>query len=205
MAILTINNKPLIEPYSIYIPEISFENLLKYSNEDISCELLDGVLVIHSPASFKHESIFKFLLTLLEIYGTKKKIGTPFGSRFMMKLSDKWAPEPDIMFLTPEDQINLQENYLLGPASVVFEILSKTTRIDDLEKKLPNFLKFGVKEVWIIDPEEQKVEIHWPTAKSTFSDDTWVTSKIINNFKIKMSWLWEPDKKSVLEAFNEIK
>ncbi len=205
MAILTINNKPIIEPYSIYIPEISFENLLKYANEDISCELLDGVLVIHSPASFKHESIFKFLLTLLEIYGTKKKIGTPFGSRFMMKLSDKWAPEPDIMFLTPEDQINLQENYLLGPASVVFEILSKTTRIDDLEKKLPNFLKFGVKEVWIIDPEEQKVEIHWPTAKSTFSDDTWVTSKIITNFKIKMSWLWEPDKKSVLEAFNEIK
>ncbi len=157
------------------------------------------------PASFKHESIFKFLLTLLEIYGTKKKIGTPFGSRFMMKLSDKWAPEPDIMFLTPEDQINLQENYLLGPASVVFEILSKTTRIDDLEKKLPNFLKYGVKEVWIIDPEEQKVEIHWPTAKSTFSDDAWVTSKIITNFKIKMSWLWEPDKKSVLEAFNEIK
>ena len=205
MAILTINNKPLIEPYSIYIPEKSFENLLKYANEDISCELLDGVLVIHSPASFKHESIFKFLLTLLEIYGTKKKIGTPFGSRFMMKLSDKWAPEPDIMFLTPDDQINLQENYLLGPASVVFEILSKTTRIDDLEKKLPNFLKFGVKEVWIIDPEEQKVEIHWPTAKSTFSDDTWVTSKIITNFKIKMSWLWEPDKKSVLEAFNEIK
>ena len=205
MAILTINNKPLIEPYSIYIPEISFENLLKYANEDISCELLDGVLVIHSPASFKHESIFKFLLTLLEIYGTKKKIGTPFGSRFMMKLSDKWAPEPDIMFLTPEDQINLQENYLLGPASVVFEILSKTTRIDDLEKKLPNFLKFGVKEVWIIDPEEQKVEIHWPTAKSTFSDETWVTSKIITNFKIKMSWIWEPDKKSVLEAFNEIK
>lgn len=205
MAILTINNKLLIEPYSIYIPEITFEELLQYANEDISCELLDGVLVIHSPASFKHESIFKFLLTLLEIYGTETKIGKPFGSRFMMKLSKNWAPEPDIMFLTTDDQQHLQKNFLKGPASVVFEILSKTTRNDDLEKKLPKFLSYGVKEVWIIDPKEQKIEIHWSGKKATFSNDSWATSKIITNFKVKTSWLWNPNTKSVLEAFNEIR
>ncbi len=126
--VITLNDKPLIEPYSIYIPDSSFDALLKYATEDVSCELLDGVLVIRSPVTFLHESIFRFLITLLGLYGAAHSLGLPVGSCFMIKLSGKWAPEPDILFLTPENQKNLKENYFLRPPSVVFEILSKGTR-----------------------------------------------------------------------------
>ena len=202
--VITLNDKPLIEPFSIYIPDISFDVLLKYATEDISCELLNGVLVIHSPASFMHESIFSFLNTLLRFYGTAHSLGIPIGSRFMTKLSEKWAPEPDIMFLTPEDQKNLKENYLLGPPSVVFEILSKTTRNDDLEKKLPQYLKLGVKEIWIIDPKQKNVTLHWQGDSKIFQDNTWVKSKIIQGFKIKVSWLWDPNSLAVSDVLKEI-
>lgn len=202
--VITLNDKPLIEPYSIYVPDISFETLLEYANEDISCELLDGVLVIRSPASFLHESIVSFLNTLLRSFGTAHSLGIPIGSRFMIKLSEKWAPEPDIMFLTPEDQKNLRENYFVGAPSVVFEILSITTRDDDLKKKLPQYLQLGVKEVWIIDPKQKSITLHWKDTSTTFQGYDWVKSKIIQGFKIQVAWLWNPNSLVISHIVEEI-
>ncbi len=202
--VITINDKPLLEPYSIYIPEASFKMLLSFATEDISCELLDGVLVIHSPASFLHESIFSFLDTILRFYGTAHSLGVPVGSRFVIKLSEKWAPEPDLMFLTFEDQKKLRDAYLTGPPSVVFEILSKTTREDDVEKKLPQYLKFGVKEVWLIDPEKKCVILHESASSESYYKDAWVCSKVISGFKINVSWLWNPNSQSIPAILQEI-
>lgn len=202
--VLTLDNKPLLEPYTIMIPEISFDRFLEFANEDISCELLDGVLIIHSPASFEHESIFKFLLILLELYSNKKSLGTPIGSHFVMKLSRKWVPEPDIIFLTPEDQKMLTDTYLDGPASVVFEILSNSNRLNDLEKKLPKYLEAGVKEVWIIDPKEKHISIHTSKNVKTFRDDQWAKSEIITGFRVKNTWLWSHPMILVETALREI-
>jgi Uma2 family endonuclease len=201
---IILNDKPIPEPYSIYIPEKTFEDLLEYANEDIACELLEGILVIHSPASYLHENIFGFLFTLLKLYGTKNALGKPVGSRFMMKLTPNWTPEPDIMFLTEQDQERLQETYLSGPASVVFEILSKATRKDDIEKKTPQYLDSGVKEVWLIDPENELIQLYWPEAESISYSEGWIKSKVISNFKVRIEWIWDPNMISEMDALNEI-
>jgi Uma2 family endonuclease len=201
---LTLGNKPLIEPYSIYIPEKTFEDLLDFANEDLVCELLDGVLVIRSPASFLHESIVQFLTFLLRQYGNAHSLGIPVGSHFAMKLSDTWAPEPDIVFLTPTDQESLQENYLDGPASEVFEVLSKSTRSDDIDKKLPQYLQYGVQEVWFIDPESQVVTIYWNDSSEAYEGDSWAQSQIIPGFRVRVSWFWDPNNVSIIDAVTEI-
>jgi Uma2 family endonuclease len=202
--VITLNNKPLIEPFSIYIPGMSFEDLLKFANEDISCELLNGVLVVRSPASYQHETIFKFIITLLELYGSKYSLGSPLGSRFMIRFSDDWAPEPDIMFLVPNDKKYLKDNYIDGPPSVVFEILSKTTRNDDIEKKLPKYRKFGVKEMWYIDPENKNITLHSYKNSKTYKKNDRASSTIIKDFKIKVSWLWNLNDISVLDALKQL-
>jgi Uma2 family endonuclease len=201
---IILNDKLIPEPYSIYIPDKTFEDLLEYTNEDIACELLDGVLVIHSPASYLHESIFGFLFTLLKLYGSNHALGKPIGSRFMMKLTPDWAPEPDIMFLTGEDQDRLQDTYLSGPASVVIEILSKATRKDDIEKKTPQYLESGVREVWLIDPENKNIELFWPDLEPIIYIKGWVLSKVIQNFKIQIDWIWNPNSITELDALQEI-
>ena len=204
MTTLIINEKLLREPYCVYIPDSSFQDLLDFANEDISCELLDGVLVIHSPASFTHESIFKLLLILLELFGQQKNLGRPIGSRFIMKLSDKWSPEPDILFITHKEEQSLTETYLNGPAPMVVEILSKSNRKEDLDRKLPQYLSHGVKEVWIVDYLNKDVSIHWQDGFRDFSKDEWVESKIIPEFKVKTEWLWNAKDVSAWKAVKEI-
>ena len=180
MGIL-FHNKPLPEPYTIYIQNFNFDRYLDYAHEDIKCELIDGVLVIHSPASLEHELIFKFVLTYLELHVQERKLGLVVGSRFSMRLSSKWAPEPDIMFIASEWEKNLKDKYLDGPATVIFEILSPSTQEEDLYKKLPKYLESGVKEVWIINPREKNLIIHWEKENQKYHDEgDWAESRFIS-------------------------
>jgi len=108
------------------------------------------------------------------------------------------------MFLTKEDQERLQETYLEGPASIVFEILSKSTRNDDISKKLPAYLASGVKEAWIIDPENETISIHWTDGEEDYTGNSRATSIILPGFWIRGSWLWTPDAMPVMSALDEI-
>jgi Uma2 family endonuclease len=201
---ITFKDKPILEPYTIYIQNFDFQRYLEYANEDLDCELLEGVLIIHSPASLVHESIFKFLLTLLELYTQQNDLGIVVGSRFSMKLSEKWAPEPDIIYIQKDMKDQLKETYLDGPAAVIFEILSSSTREDDLYKKIPRYLAAGINEIWIIDPDLQQISIYSEDDITSFSGTDWIQSNVITGFKIQTDWLWNPSEKAVIDAFNEI-
>lgn len=202
--VITYNNKPLPEPFTVYIPGFNFSRYMEYANEDIDCELIDGVLVIHSPASLEHELIFKFILNILDLYTQRNGLGIVVGSRFTMRLSESWAPEPDVMFIEKGNADRLGETFLDGPATAVFEILSPSNREDYLTKKIPGYVKMGVKEVWIIDPVEKHVTINSGTKRMVISDDAWAISSVINGFKIRANWLWNVEKISVLEKLGEI-
>lgn len=201
--VISYQDKPLPEPYTIYIKNFDFKRYMEYANEDIDCELLDGELTIHSPASLEHELIFKFILNLLDLFLQKKNAGIALGSRFTMKLTDTWAPEPDIMVIGPENEEKLKDTHMEGAANVVFEILSPATRDDDLKKKLPKYLEHGVSEVWIIDPEEKKVMMNWNDGKMQISQG-WVESKYINGFTLMIEWLWDARNMNVVEMLDKI-
>ncbi|MHA1168247.1 MAG: Uma2 family endonuclease, partial [Candidatus Hodarchaeales archaeon] len=155
MAILLkFPEKILIEgEYVLLKPGVTEEEFWEISNEDSNFELLDGVLVIHSPASKEHEDIFSYLNALIRFYLEANALGQVYGSRLVMRLSKKWNPEPDLFIITPENYSNMKKSFFDGPADIVIEILSMATREIDLSKKLPKYLEAGVKEVWIIDPE----------------------------------------------------
>jgi Uma2 family endonuclease len=86
---------------------------------------------------------------------------------------------------------------LEGPAEIVIEILSKSTREIDLEKKLPAYLSFGIKEIWIIDPEEKKLSIHTQTKTQDWDisqGNANARSNVLSKFYLQINWLWERDK-----------
>ena len=78
-----------------------------------------------------------------------------------------------------------------GPADIVFEILSLSTRTYDLEQKLPLYLEKGVQEVWIIDPEDQSISRY---AKENVVEqakgEQFVWSNVLSPFGLTPTWLW---------------
>ncbi|MHA1265368.1 MAG: Uma2 family endonuclease [Candidatus Helarchaeota archaeon] len=192
--LLKFGEEKLIDKeYMILQPDVTEAEFWEYANEDTNCELIDGVLIIHSPASEEHESIFKYLLTFFNIYLEKTGKGRVYGSRFVMRLSPKWNPEPDLMIILPKNYSQIQKNVVEGPADIVIEILSKATKEIDLTKKLPKFLDSGVQEVWIIDPEEKLLSIHTPSEKRIYSDpqsEDFIESPTLGTLPLKIKWIW---------------
>lgn len=190
-------DKRLTGEFIILQPGISEEEFYDFADEDIKCELINGVLVIQSPASSEHEDIFGYLYTLLRQYLAETKEGRVFGSRLAMRLSPSWSPEPDLLVILPTTYSHLKDERLEGPAEIVIEILSKSTREIDLEKKLPAYLKFGIKEVWIIDPEEKTLSIHTQTKTQEWDisqGNEKARSNVLSEFYLQINWLWERDK-----------
>lgn len=191
--------------YMILKPNISEDEFWEIANEDANFELIDGVLVIHSPASTEHEDLFHYLSYLISSFLEEPKYGKVFGSRLVMRLSEKWNPEPDIMILLPEHFDRIKSTKIDGPADVVIEILSEATRELDLSKKVPKYLEMGVQEIWIIDPSIQTITIHTPRNITIIDDpdSKKVIPTIVSRVKIDAHWLWHRDQFPAIEIIRD--
>lgn len=67
--------------------------------------------------------------------------------------------QPDILFIAKERLKISTEEKVNGAPDLVVEILSPSTAYYDLKKKYKAYEKYGVKEYWIVDPEDKSIEI----------------------------------------------
>ena len=68
-----IYHKKVIEPpFLIRKFGVSEEEYDQLTDEDTKADLFDGTLIIHSPASTRHETIFVFLLSIMNMYVEEK-------------------------------------------------------------------------------------------------------------------------------------
>lgn len=52
------------------------------------------------------------------------------------------------------------EQILSSPPFIAIEILSKDDRVSDMQERIDDYLKFGVRCVWLIDPRTRRAWIH---------------------------------------------
>jgi len=194
--------------YIVFKPDYSEEEFWQIANEDTNFELIDGVLVIHSPASTEHEEIFQYLLTFINYYLSITNQGKVFGSRLVMRLSEKWNPEPDLMIILPENYHKISESKINGIADIIIEILSNSTREMDITKKLPKYLAAGAKEVWIIDPKTHCIEIHKPKQDMKMiqeNQEILITTPLLSGFEFNAQWIWQRNKFPINKIIENLK
>jgi Uma2 family endonuclease len=82
------------------------------------------------------------------------------------------------------DKNRLQNNKIVGIPEFIAEVISKSTSDYDYDEKRINYLKYGVKELWLVDLFENKITVqaNGDIVKYTFYDE--VHSAIFPNFKI---------------------
>jgi Uma2 family endonuclease len=168
------------------------EEYERAADEDTRLELLDGVLIMHSPANVRHERQFGFLLTLLDGFAVRTGTGIVLGSRTPMVLDDERHFEPDLLFIKAEHLHRLGEVALAGPADLVVEILSPATRDYDLGDKRDAYAAGGVPEYWMIDAQARRFLVDRPagTRVMELSRERYET-QAIPGFWLDVDWLWQ--------------
>ena len=133
--------------------------------ENERIELIDGEAVMMSPPSTVHQKIsgelFRQLTNFLE--GKKCEVfSAPFGVRLFEKDGDSpenvdTMVEPDISVICDRDK--LDRHGCKGAPDLIVEILSPSTQRRDRLIKLELYQRAGVREYWLVSPEEQTVQV----------------------------------------------
>jgi Uma2 family endonuclease len=194
-------------PYLIVKPGLSEEEFYRLADEDSDWEYLDGRIIMHSPASNRHENIFRFLLTLLSVYLDEKGSAVVRGSRYPMRLDSSWSPEPDILVVRESRRHLMTPRRLEGPADMVIEIASESDPRLDYREKLPRYRQAGIEEIWIIDPFENEVLVEVKAAAGYAAQvlsSGRLQSHVLPGFWLEVSWLWQEELPSTLKCLREI-
>ena len=74
---------------------------------------------------------------------------------------------PDVSYFTKsfanETEMKLfLRSYLSVPPVIAVEVLSPSDRVNRIAAKVDEYLAFGVKQVWVVDPESKDVAVHRP-------------------------------------------
>ena len=194
-------------PFLLVKPFVTEEEFYRDATEDSNWEYLDGRLVMHSPASNRHEDCFRFLITLLSAYLDERGGAVVRGSRYPMRLDEHWSPEPDLLVVRDERRHLLTGTRLEGPADFVIEIASDSDPRLDVREKLPRYREAGIDEIWLVNPFEQTVLAEVKGLDGYVSqrlEAGRLTSRVVPGFWIDVGWLWEDPLPSTLACLHEI-
>jgi Uma2 family endonuclease len=133
--------------------------------ENERIEIINGEAVMMAPPTRIHQEIsgelFRQLANFLE--GKKCKVyAAPFAVRPFEKEGDTpedvdTMVEPDISVVCDHDK--LDKHGCKGAPDMVAEILSPSTQRHDQLVKLGLYQRAGVREYWIVDPENKTVRV----------------------------------------------
>ena len=143
--------------------------------DNVRAELIDGQFYNMSSPSRLHQSILGDLYFIIKQYIHQKKGACKiYPAPFAVKLfSDRSTiVEPDISVIC--DKNKLTDRGCSGAPDWIIEIVSPSNAKHDHIRKLNLYRDAGVREYWIVDPDEQAVLIynfeHKTFESSTFSD-----------------------------------
>jgi len=146
---------------------ITWEDYLQGEPKDLEFyEIEDGEVIVVGAPSGEHQWVVKVLLRVLDDFVTSKQLGVVIQAPFdvVVQTTPVRTRQPDLLFLRKErggapEQIR-QLKRLEIPPDITIEVVSASEEeTERLERKLRDYHRIGVPEVWLVYPEERAVEV----------------------------------------------
>jgi Uma2 family endonuclease len=142
---------------------IPYEEYLRIrENSDNLLEFIDGVVYMSPSPSIKHQLVSSNLHTEIGTYlkGSPCKV---FAAPTDIELSKediegKKVVIPDLSVIC--DKSGFTDNRYIGVPTLIVEILSPSNQGHDLVTKFNLYMKYGVKEYWIVNPMKDAITVY---------------------------------------------
>jgi Uma2 family endonuclease len=194
-------------PYTVRIHGVTEQEFEELADEDTKAELFDGVMIVHSPATWEHDDIGGFVRTLMRCYAEARKAGHVLGPDTLVRLAVRRKFAPDALFIRKRRVPKPRPKLFRAAPDSILEILSPSTRADDLEYKRPAYRAAGVREIWFVDPANREVIVDRLkgteyTAQIVHSGK--LRSVVLDGFWIDVRWLWVDPMPAVMDCLRQI-
>lgn len=120
-------------------------------------ELLDGEVIEMPPPTTDHQAVSTNLIVLL--HGLIPD-GRLFHAPTDVVFEEGYVPQPDLIWVAAGSPCIVEKKRLLGSPELLVEILSPSTEATDRGEKYALYERHGVREYWIVNPEQRFVELY---------------------------------------------
>jgi len=158
--------------------------------EDKKMEFINGEIIFQSPAKLRHTNSIKLLTNLLSNFVIKNDLGFVGSEKMLISLTRN-DYEPDICYFEKAKSQNFKSDQMQFPApDLAVEVLSPSTEKFDRETKFQDYAAHGIREYWIIDPENEFIEQYFLQAEEyellLKAKDGTIESIVLPEFRIQI-------------------
>ncbi|MBE3577674.1 MAG: Uma2 family endonuclease [Limnochordales bacterium] len=123
-------------------------------------QLIGGRLVMTPSPTPRHQFVSFELELQIATYIREKQMGVVAHAPLDVYFEATEVFQPDIVFISRERLNIIGPDKINGAPDLIVEILSPATAYYDLKKKFRVYEKHGVREYWIVDPEDNSIQIY---------------------------------------------
>ncbi len=129
--------------------------------EEERFELIDGVIYDMTAPTSAHQLIagyfhYQFFNHIMSRNGDCLPMISPLDVQ--LNCDDRTMVQPDVIIVC--DRSKVIDRCIYGAPDFVLEVLSKSTKRKDMIIKLNKYMNAGVREYWMIDPEQKTVMVY---------------------------------------------
>jgi len=171
--------------------KMNYDQLCLLPEDGNQYELFDGELVMTPSPRPHHQEIVIKLSALLLQHVQGNSLGKVYVAPLDTIMDEYTVVQPDILFVSRERVAEVVKERIEGAPDLVVEVLSPSTFHKDLRRKMHVYSQFGVKEYWIVDPEEQTLALYQRVGEKLqltrqFASDETFQSPLLPGFDLEV-------------------
>jgi Uma2 family endonuclease len=171
------------------------EELLRLPRGEFRAELINGELKTMPLPGLPHGRITLRLAGPLAQFVQDNELGEAYvETGFKLTSDPDTVLGPDVSFISKQrlEEVGEVKGYWPGPPDLAVEVLSPGDRPTKVKTKLSQWLGFGAKQVWIVDPKLWTVTIYRSlTDITTFTEGEYLEAPdLLPGFRISLERLF---------------
>ena len=177
--------------------KLTYDDFVNFPDDGQRHELIDGEhYVTPSPATIDQRLVGRLYLALGN-WLQDHPVGEVFLAPFDVVLSQHDVVEPDLLLVLSDQSEIVTPLHVRGAPALVVEVLSPGTRRRDLGLKRQLYDRVGVREYWLVDPDERTVTICRRSSDGAFADNMplgdagVISSAVLPGFSLRIGQLFQ--------------
>ncbi len=153
-------------------------------------EIWDGTLVMAPIPFFLHQDIIARFFRVLDQWVRRRRLGIVILSPMDVVFKEDLVLQPDVMFIA-KDRTHIIQRHVMGAPDLAVEVVSGGRRKRDYKDKRERYEEHGVKEYWILDPEQKHIEV-WAleadffVLQDRYTGRQFAPSRLLSGFKVRV-------------------
>lgn len=120
-------------------------------------QLIEGELIMSPSPNWFHQTVAANVFTILRNYVDRNPIGVVRFAPIDVFLSKHTTLQPDVLFISAQNQHLIREDGIYGGPDLVVEVVSPWNAQLEKRRKRPLYSTHGVKEEWLIEPNLEQI------------------------------------------------